>query len=234
MKKIMSAILALVMVLSMSAMVFAATDDTFVPSITYKGAPEVVVAQFVEKDKTELVPSHCLVITPVAKAHDEMDRLPEAMTLLLDVYNKLNNGTMELPASALKKAGLEPQSAIIRDLVDITWICEETPSHLERLADDEAALKITFKMKGLEADDPICVLAYKNEQWAPIAEVVNNGNGTITCTFEHLCPVAFVVGPEGMPETGVAVDSELILWACVLVASTAALAVVVLKRRKNA
>lgn len=233
MKKIMSAILALVMVLSMSAMVFAA-EDTFVPSITYKGAPEIVVAQFVENDKTELVPSHCLVITPVAKAQDEMDRLPEAMTLLLNVYEKLNDGTMELPASALKKAGLEPQSAIIRDLVDITWICEETPSHLERLTGDEAALKITFKMKGLEANDPICVLAYKNEQWAPIAEVVNNGNGTITCTFEHLCPVAFVVGPEGMPDTGVEFDSELILWACVLVASTAALAVVVYKRRKNA
>lgn len=239
MKKILSAVLALVMVLSLSAVAFAA--DTFVPSITYKDAPEVVVAQLIEEGKEpENVPEHCLIITPVAEAESEMDRLPNEMKLLQSVYDQLNEGTMKLPTGKLKK-DLEPEEVVIRDLVDISWLCEETPSHLERLESETVDLVITFNMKGLKATDTIYVMTYKEDgaeaagemEWNPIKSVVNNGDGTITCTFAHLCPVAFIVD-KSMPNMGVEFSMELMMWSFVLVASAAALVVVVYKRRKNA
>ena len=233
MKKIVSAILALMMVLSMSAMVFAA-EDTFVPSITYKDAPELVRIEIFDGENWVAVPAHCLLITPVSQAEKET-RLPvEAKDLLLSVYEQLNNGSMKLPENILKKAGLEPKSAIIRELVDINWICaEENPTHAEMMKQEDVQLRLTFELKGLEKGEPISVQSYGDGKWEAIANVENKGDGLVVCTFDHLCPIAFVVGPEGLPETGVEIDSKLIVWAAVLVVSTVALAVVVTGRRKN-
>jgi hypothetical protein len=237
MKKILTAVMALMMVLAMGAMAFAVNGDTFVPSITVKPAPEMSEIELIKDGETlEKVPVDCLLITPVADAmaNKEDSRLPaDAKSLLIDVYNKLEAKTMVLPESALKKAGLEPKSAIIRELLDVTWVCEENPTHMEKLQDPDVQLKITFKMKGLKENAKISVMTYKNDAWNPIAEVVNNGDETVTCTFDHLCPVAFVVGPDGIPDTGVQFDMELVLWACVLAVSAAALVVVIAKRRQN-
>ena len=239
MKKIVTAILALVMVLSMSVMVFAATD-TFVPSIGAKDAPEIIKIEIFDGERWIEVPEHCLLVTPVAKANEE-PRLPKpAKDLLLDVYAKLSNGSMLLPEKVLSKAGLEPKSAIIRELVDISWICtEENPTHAEMMVKEGVQLRITFLLKGLDKGEPLSVLSYSDEdsddvlEWDAIAGVENKGNGVVACTFDHLCPVAFVVGPEGMPGTGAELDTKLIMWAAVLVVSTVALAVVVTNRRKN-
>jgi hypothetical protein len=177
---------------------------------------------------------NCLTLTALESAGThQLDLGADAKSLLIDVYNKLEAKTMVLPESALKKAGLEPKSAIIRELLDVTWVCEENPTHMEKLQDPDVQLKITFKMKGLKENAKISVMTYKNDAWNPIAEVVNNGDETVTCTFDHLCPVAFVVGPDGIPDTGVQFDMELVLWACVLAVSAAALVVVIAKRRQN-
>ena len=230
MKKLLSAIVALVMVCSMACFAFA-TEDLFVPSITDKGAPVVVEALLVEGQKEEDVTKDCLVITPVAKAQENMAILPDAMTLLLDVYSKLDNGTMKLPTEKLKE-GLRHEEVVIRDLVDITLICKEDPSHSERLADG-AKLVITFEIRGLKESDAIHVMSYKNNEWNPIAKVVNNGDGTITCTFDHLCPVAFIVDKD-LSDTGDMFKTELLFWSFAMVASAVALVVVVSKRRQNA
>lgn len=233
MKKILSAVVVLMMLLSLSTAAFAA-EDTFVPSIGTKDAPEVVIAQLIEEGKDpEEITEHHLLITPVARAVEE-PRIPEtAKDLLLYVYDALNTGAMELPADKLEAAGLIPEEAVIRDLVDISWICEEvSPTHAEKLLQENVQLVVTFKMKGLEAGDTICVMNYTNDVWEPINKVVNNGDGTITCTFDHLCPVAFVVGPDGQPDTGLTVGNDLMIWAFVLVVSAVALVVVVTKNRK--
>ena len=237
MKKFVSAVLALVMVLSVSAVAFAA--ETFVPSISYKDAPEIVVAQFVDSEgKVEEITDHCLLVTPVAKAieGDVDSRLPvENKDLLISVYQQLNNGTMKLPADKLVEAGLEVEKATIRELVDISWVCEEDPSHLERLgAEQNTQLKITFKLPGVNKGEKIAVMTYKNDEWAPIADVTVDEDYMVTCTFTHLCPVAFVVGPDALPGTGVKLDPQLVIWSALLVASAAALVVVVCKRRRNA
>ena len=87
--------------------------------------------------------------------------------------------------------------------------------------------------KGLKETDTIHVMSYKNNAWNPIAKVVNNGDGTITCTFDHLCPVAFVVD-KSLSDTGDIFRTELLFWSVALIASAAALVVVVSKRRQIA
>lgn len=239
MKKIVSATLVLVMVLSMSVLAFAATDTSnFVPSIGAKPAPTVITAElFEDGKKIEDIDEHCLLITPVSDAANDKEdpRLPAAAkSLLLDVYGKLNDNTMKLPSNYLEKAGLNPNRIIIRELVDISWVCKEiSPTHAEKMVKDGVQLKVKFQMSGLQADEKISVMCYKNNQWTPIAEVINNGDETVTCTFDHLCPVVFVVDSKAGPGTGVEFDSSLFLWVGIMVVSSVALVVVVTKRRQN-
>ena len=243
MKKIVTAALALMMVLSFSAMVFAGTTgEPFTPSVPVKPAPEISTIELIEDGEViEKVPMDCLLITPVATAiaNEQDKRLPaDAKDLLINVYNKLGTKELELPRDMLAKY-LNPDNAIIRDLLDITWVCEETPTHMDKLQDPDVQLRVTFVMKGLANNQPICVASYGEKTgWEAIAEVAYNGvdaygNTLLTCTFDHLCPVAFVVetsSSTGEVETN---NMEVILWACVLAVSAAALVVVVVKRRQN-
>ena len=52
--------------------------------------------------------------------------------------------------------------------------------------------EITFDL-GVVADAEIFVMTYDEaaKEWSPIVKTVNNGDGTVTCTFEHLCVVEF-------------------------------------------
>jgi hypothetical protein len=244
MKKIITVALALMMVLSFSALVFAGTsEDTFVPSVPVKPAPVITSIELIKDGETiEKVPMDCLLITPVADAMAGKSdpRLPAAAeSLLISVYNQLGTKTMELPRDVLSKY-LNPDNAIIRDLVDITWVCEEKPSHMDKLADPAVQLKVTMTVKGLIKGEPLCVMTYDESKniWEDIAGVEyvgadDKGNAIIACTFDHLCPAAFVVqtAPSaGEVETN---NMEIMLWTCVLVASAAALVIVVAKRRQN-
>ena len=65
----------------------------------------------------------------------------------------------------------------------------------------DADLVLTFDLD-IEANKEVCVMTYKNSEWAPIKKVVNNGDGTVTCTFEHLCPVAISVANTAVPSPG--------------------------------
>jgi hypothetical protein len=232
------------MVLSLGAMAFAGTtSDSFTPSVPVKPAPQITSIELIKDGEViETVPVDCLLITPVATAiaNEEDKRMPaDAKAMLIDVYNKLGTKTMKLPENMLLDSGLNPANAIIRDLMDITWVCEEDPSHMAKLADPTVKLRITFEMKGLTDKQPICVATYGEAAgWEAIENVEYSGinaygNTLLTCTFDHLCPVAFVVETSsntGEVETN---NMEVMLWACVLAVSAAALVVVVAKRRQN-
>lgn len=240
MKRLISLAIAAMLVFSVSCVAFAA-EETFVPSITDKGAPEIVtddegnIAIVLDSDGNVIskVPAPCLLITPVSEA-ETSELIPEAAKdLLLHVYNSLNNGSMLLPTEKLDEK-LEPNEVVIRDLFDMTWICQEaSPTHEEMIEPEGVVLQMTFKVKGL-GEDPIYVMTYKNDEWNPITEVINNGDGTITCTFEHLCPVAFIVGEDiDSPDTGSFVEKDLTFWLIILAVSSVALMAVLVVRRKE-
>jgi len=204
MKKVLCIITALVICIAMAAPVMA---DEFVPSITYKDAPEVSDAVMNNQDV-----GGSLIITSIIGAENKTTEITQAeRDLLLDVYDKLEKGVVDLPIQG---------EFVIRDLVDISF-----PTH-----DGKTLVKLTFNL-GVAATEEIVALQYKNNEWKPV-KTVNNGDGTVTCEFTHFCPVAFAVKASESPKTGDAVGQSLGIWMGVLAVSAVAVVLVIANRRK--
>lgn len=166
----------------------------FVPSITYKDGLDITdVESNLQTDGGNSWGSgidKCLVVTSVAQAAEKStDISQDDRDLLLEVYEALAKGDMGLPLDG---------NYVIRDLVDISFKyedcrCIEEHDHKDAcLAQDGVTLTVTFDMD-VAADAGVIVMAYVNEEWTAIKRVINNGDGTVTCIFEDICPVAFVV-----------------------------------------
>lgn len=246
MRKIICLLTALVLCLSLAAPVFATENNGFVPSITYKPNPEIVPVEDVAgqeaigviRDKDGKVVSYvghgCLMITPVAHIWDEEITLPtDVERLLTFVYEKLNDGTMELPYEKLGE-DVDAENMVIRDLFDARWVCLDHPEMLE---EDGVTLEISFDL-GVMPDTEIHVMTYDEEadEWSPIVKTVNNGDGTVTCTFEHLCAIAFSMPVAAAP---VPVDDaegpNLWPWIILLIlAVICVIVVLIIKKKKKA
>lgn len=238
MKKIICLITVLVLCISVACPVLAAEE--FVPSISYKGTPEVVAVKDANGQDavgvvcdasgavTGYVYESCMTLTPVARAEDDPTLSAEAKKELLDLYKALDEGTMKLPYGD----NVKPEYMVIRDLFDVSWVCEH--GHADALAAAGVVLEMTFDL-GVDADTTVVVMTYKNNAWGEIAKVVNNGDGTVTCTFESLCPVSISVMDKtaGDPDgTGDVFNGELYMWIALMTVSAVAVVVATTKRRQ--
>lgn len=245
MRKIICLLTALILCLSIAAPVFAA-ENGFVPSITYKPNPEIVPVEGEDGEEyigvvcnadgeiVDYVGHGCLLITPIAYVWDEEIEVPqEVEELLLFVYDELNNGDMEIPYDK-HEAGLDAANMVIRDLFDARWVCEE---HRELVEKEGYTFEITFDL-GVVADAQIFVMTYDEatEEWSPIIKTVNNGDGTVTCTFEHLCAIEFSMPVVAAPAvTEEPVSANVQPWYIILaVAVIGVVGVVVAKNKKKA
>lgn len=243
MKKLISLILALMLCFSVCGVGYAAEND-FVPSISYKPGPELVtgsddagkeivgVITDADGETIDYVYSEeeCLIITPIAEAlGDEQTDIPtEAEELLEYVYEELLADRMELPVE-------DPDKIAIIQLVDATFLCGGAANYTDHeamLEADGVCLELTFDL-GVGADVPVTVMCYVDGQWVEVP-TVNNGDGTVTCVFEKLCPVVFAVPANAVkpPKTGDNSAAELGLWISLMFVSTVALAGLVIFRRK--
>lgn len=213
-----------VMMICMSLVIPAfAAEDSFVPSIGYKDGPDII-------DVEDFDIEH-LVITSLKEAEEKTtDIYQEDRDLLQSVYEDLMDGDMELPRED------EDAYYVIRDLVDVSFTteCRESDDgHQEKLAEEGVTITITFDL-GVAADEDVVVMTYIDGKWEPIVSVENNGDGTVTCVFEDICPVVFCVRERtGGSETGDPAGQNLILWIVLMAASTCAIAVLVYNRRKH-
>ena len=222
MRKGIMLVLALLLCVALASPVFA---DTFVPSIGYKDGPEIEDAEIGDTDITG-----CIVVTSIKKAQDKTTDISQAdRDLLLDVYQQLSGGSMALPLEG---------DYVIRELVDVSFCkagcTDANHNHKEKLESGKETAKVTFAL-GVKPYQDVKVLAYVDGQWVPAKQVVNNGNGTVTCEFEALCPVAICVeeGPvEPIPGTGDAMGRNLLLWILLMVGSLAAVVVLLTNRRR--
>lgn len=235
MKRVVSVVAVLLLCLSLACPVFAA-EGTFTPSVSSKGSPEIVPTPdgnpgtLVDGEGTPVgvIEEGCLIVTPVSKADSSTDIPADSKETLLDVYEQLSNGTMQLPYEE------NGENMVIRDLFDASLVC--TDGHKESLAEEGTCIEITFDL-GVGPNVDVVAMTYVDGKWAPIVSVVNNGDGTVTCVFEDICPVAFAVAEEAYSspaQTGDAVGSNLILWVVVMAVSAAVLVVLLLSRRKTA
>lgn len=247
MKRVISFVVAMVLCFSLSCTVFA---DEFVQSITDKGAPEIVpvkdaegkdaIGEILDADGNIIgyIYEDCLLITPVSQAKTSTKIPDDAEKLLLDVYDKLVDGSMQLPYEKFN-ANLDPAKMVIRDLFDVTWLCgegseyEDHPDHPAIVEPKGVTVRISFDLEVGKNTDVYC-MSFKKGAWNPIVSCENNGNGTVTCVFEDFCPVSFSVGSGNVtPPTQTGDPSTPVLWIILMSVSVVALgAVLVLSRRK--
>jgi len=231
MKRVVCVLLAVMFCLALACPVLAA--DTFVPSISYKDNPSIVPNDdgsfgWIIDGEGEIivkVSQECLLITPVAEAMTST-KIPEASRqTLLDVYAKLSDGTMKIPYGELD-ADLKDKDMVIRDLFDVTLLCDDVIKELEK----GRTLVVTFDA-GINPDTELTVTLYKNGKWI-LVPMTNNGDGTVTVELPSTGVVAFSV-PVGtnLPPTQTGDNSHLVLWGVMLAVSAVALLVLLVSRR---
>lgn len=144
------------------------------------------------QSETFLSIENCIVVTSVTEAEEKTtDISQEARDLLIQIYDGMVNGNETLPIEG---------DFSIRDLVDVSFKyegCELLEDHGNKakiLALPGVTLAVNFQL-GIGADEELVVMTYDKETktWTEIESVTNNGDGTVTCVFEDICPVAFAV-----------------------------------------
>lgn len=211
--------------------------NSFVPSITYKEGLEATDAAF------NLAPGtgsetgegidECVVVTSIAQAKDKStDISQEDRDLLLEVYEKLNDGSMKLPLKG---------ETVIKELVDVSFeyedcrLIEEHGHKDEVLKQEGVTLTVKFAMN-LAQEENLVVVSYVDGEWIEVESTVN-ADGTVTCIFEDVCPVAFVLceGAEEASEGAAPWTGDMIMmWVIVMAVCAAGIvaAVVFMKKRK--
>jgi len=240
MKKVLCSLLALVVLAAMALPVLAAGDD-FVPSITYKDAPEIVVTEdelgneiaAVVRDEAGEVVDYIftteLASSSIAKVEESETLTSDEKALLKDVYNKITTGEMKLPYE--KVEAVKEQTMVIRDLIYLTirdvsplsaaGVLEVTP-----LANEKTRWEISFNM-GVEADTQVVAMTYNNNEWTPAHKVVNNGDGTVTCTLDSLGVLALSVPVVTSAPAEPAPAPDYTIWIIVGAAAAVVLVVII-------
>lgn len=236
MRKVISMITVFVLCFTLAVPAFASSVG-FVPSITAKPAPEVVVGGEnltldgtdaddiadmpvieVKNENQEVVyeaPVVDLVVTAVSQVQADDSSLvisEEAAEILKEAYEQLNDEDFRLAEKIpeqieqLKDMGLDEENvnaAVVTALFDVTVLTEELETYL---AEEGHTVDLTFK-----ADVPAghtVVMVYKESKWQLIENVAVNGDGTITCTFAHFCPVAILTVPMAVEAAEETVATE--------------------------
>lgn len=186
MKRILSAVMAIFMVCFLAVTVFA---TEFVPSISEKGAPELVpvgeengkkiYGYVIDKDGNvlETVYEGDILITPISEVDISPYISKDAAQLLKDTYQDL-----------LDKPDYFGEDKVVRELVDISVSARLAKA----LQGEGTTLTLTFDI-GLEKNAAIWVQSLINDKWGEIVNARNNNEGTVTGVFEDFCPVVFLV-----------------------------------------
>ena len=228
MKRFFAIITVVMMCVALTVPALAAQE--FMPSVTNKPAPEIVpvidgegnerMGVIRDKDGNALayVDYECLIITPVSEV-DTSTEIPEASrTVLKDVYGKLTSGEMTIPYQK-HSSKLDSSKMVVRDLFDATFVCEECPAMLEP---EGVTLELTFDLN-VKAGVNVYVMTYKNNEWNPIVKSVNNGDGTVTCVFEKLCPIEFSLDTANTPNISTGDSNNVSMWGIVAAVSLVAI-----------
>lgn len=198
--------------------------DIFVPSISYKDGPDIEEGEMNGEDVGD-----CLVITTITEAKEKTtDIYQEDRDLLLEVYEELDNGEMELPLD---------EDYVVRELVDVSWkkgtCVEPEHGHKEWLQEEDTTLTVTFDL-GVGPQEEVIVLVYIDGEWVEAVSVINNGDGTVTVVFEDICPVAFCVEKRyAPPQTGDETGNQLYFFAALMGAAILGLVGLVIWRKKQ-
>jgi hypothetical protein len=225
MKRMMCWLMALLLCLMIPVQAMAAKDE-FVPSISYKDGPAIEDAEMNEEDV-----GPCLVITSIREAEEKSTDIGQAeRDLLLKVYEELLKDKMELPT--------EDEDLVVLQMVDVSWrestCVDDDHGHEEWLEEENTTIEIRFDLDVKPGTD-VEVYVFVDDEWVPV-KTVNNEDGSVTCTFEEICPVIFCIDPDDevpAPDTGDLAMGDLLIWGVVMLGSGILLVLLLLKRRRE-
>lgn len=216
MKKALSFVLAMVILVSLVGTVLAA-EGAFTPSVTAKPAPEVVankgtgegaakapVIEVVDHQDTQ-VDTFDVVhveVTPVAEK-DEKHVDEEVKTALTEAFEVLSAADVKLVevmpelATVVAEAAKEDASLkdfdvnnlVVKDLFNVA-VSDELAKVLET---EGHSVKLTFDAK-IAKNQFVAVMVCVDGKWIPVDFVVN-ADGSITCTMDVVGVVAILVKP---------------------------------------
>lgn len=203
-------VLLLVVVLALACSAYAATD-TFVSSVTAKPAPEIIasggttakpVVEIVDGDhkNMESFAVESVVVTAVAEKNEEYVE-ENVQTVLTEVYEQLSDPEVKLSAvmprllDVIEKAAVEDtamkeldvDSLVVKDLFHVNV----SEAVAEALNKEGNFLKLTFDAK-LAEEQFLVVMVCVDGEWLPV-DYIWNEDGTITCMFDAVGAVAFLV-----------------------------------------
>lgn len=255
MKKFMSGFLTAVWLVMVFDLAYAAT---FTHSVTAKPAPPVIkiidengvpAAAFISNKKGSggmLVPFGELIVTPIL----EKEQAATDINLQLTVaYEEIKSKKLSELSDAfqdylkINSPDLTEEDLVIRDCFDATV----RGTYKDYLDVEGNRITIRFDV-GIEEDAFFMVMIntgiLEGEQWEIIAaeDIVHHPDGSISITFDHLCPVLFITdvsqvaidpdGPES-PKTGDALYGKnfgLGIFAAVMIGAGI---IIVAKKRRN-
>lgn len=194
MKKILTAAIVLALCLMIAVPVASANgtavNSPFFTGITIGGIEMDFAAlpgSGLDEEQLKQLPT-CVEITTVEQAEEKStDITQEERDALLQAYADLEAGKVTLA-----------QGFVVRELVDISFkqeACRALESHgnkAEVLKQEGVTLSLKLDL-GIGAEEKICVMTLIDGVWNEIVSAENNGDGTVTCVFDDLCPVAFLV-----------------------------------------
>jgi len=128
--------------------------------------------------------------------------------IIVTSYQDIDKAPAEVDKVAFEKAKKELESAsslkdinskldsdaVLKDFFDITV----TGIYKDEIAKGNN-LKVTFKIGDLNGDFKVIVRG--KDGWKVVENVRVNNDGTATVLFDEIGPVAFIVDPDGSPET---------------------------------
>lgn len=250
MKRLLTLALAIILMLAITV---SASAAQFVPSITNKGAPTLIVLDQIngndvvgyiknpDGEKVSEVFIDCFEIFAVADALNDGEIPENAKIDLKNVYDdlsksdtKISDVCSELDEVVKKGWGNDKSSndLVVKDLFYIKKNCNDDVHNIG----NGNTVDLTFNVS-IDKGVFIAAMVYVDGKWVPVDNCVNNGDGTVTVTFSQICPVAFLV-PGSSIQQGETVSpvtsdvSGVITWGIVMVASLAVIAFLVIYRRR--
>ena len=213
MRKIVNGILALVIVLSLVCTVYVSAD-TFAASVTAKPAPVVIATGgTADKPMVEIVDGDdqnlhsfdiaSVVVTSVAEKDEDYVEA-EVQSILTEVYEQLSAPEVKLSevmpklTEVVEKVAAEDtamkdmdvDTLVVKDLFNVS-VSEELKTVLQ---EEGKFLKLTFEPK-LAQNQLLIVMVCVDGEWISVDYVLNE-DGTITCMFDKVGTVAFLVNTD--------------------------------------
>lgn len=241
MKKAISLVLSILMVLSLSVAAFAAEGD-FRPSVGSKDHPVIVPQDFkgiffdalILDEENEVVegvhlvtgenPDGDIIVTAYSEKHVADERVNV-------VYFEASYQEI-LDARSLRELNeLIPAGMIVRDFFDVTLV-----GTYQDIFKEGKKLQIRFDLSASLKEKIMALTRCSDESgWEFVESVTINPDGTVTVIFDKLCPVIFLTEDTGAVQSPATSDfNTTALWVLAAIFGMGSVCLLIAASKKRA